>query len=191
MSSRCRNLERARRLAVVALAAALCGACDRERRDYHGATLPETGARRELVAIDPGPDAPARDPRAREFEGIAFHVQQGQRWFHWFNCNGCHAEGGGAIGPALMDAGWRYGSSIEAIYATISDGRPNGMPSFRDRITERQIWQLAAYVRSLSGQLRHDAVPSRGESLAARSSLRTYAEQPERVETVPPPEPVR
>jgi cytochrome c oxidase cbb3-type subunit 3 len=37
------------------------------------------------------------------------------------------------------------------VAASILDGRPNGMPPFRDRIPEPQVWQLVAYLRSLSG----------------------------------------
>ena len=67
------------------------------------------------------------------------------------NCTGCHAHGGGAIGPPLMDDSWIYGSHPDQIFATIVEGRPNGMPSFRGKLPDYEIWQLAAYVRSLSG----------------------------------------
>jgi len=45
------------------------------------------------------------------------------------------------------------------------DGRPNGMPAFRGRISEQQAWQLAAYVRSMTGFARKDAAPGRNDSL--------------------------
>lgn len=63
----------------------------------------------------------------------------------------CHFHGGGGIGPPLMDDLWIYGSEPENIFATIVQSRPNGMPSFGGKIPEFQVWQLAAYVRSLSG----------------------------------------
>ena len=28
--------------------------------------------------------------------------------------------------------------------------RPNGMPSFKDKLTNQQVWQLVAFVRSMS-----------------------------------------
>jgi len=40
------------------------------------------------------------------------------------------------------------------------------MPSWRSKLTEDQIWQLAAYVRSMSGQPSKDAVSSRAESMS-------------------------
>jgi len=43
------------------------------------------------------------------------------------------------------------------------------MPSWRGKLTQDQIWQIAAYVRSLSGQPSKDAVASRAESMSAAS----------------------
>jgi cytochrome c oxidase cbb3-type subunit 3 len=83
------------------------------------------------------------------------------------NCVGCHSHGGGGMGPALMDDEWRYGGRIDQIATSIAEGRPNGMPSWRSKLTEDQIWQLAAYVRSLSGQPSKDAVNSRSDSMSS------------------------
>ena len=102
----------------------------------------------------------------RHDEYNAFLVNQGKRLFRWYNCNGCHAQGGGNMGPPLMDDKWLYGHQPTDIYASIVEGRPKGMPAFGGRIPEDQLWQLVAYVRSLSGQLRKDVAPSRGDGLA-------------------------
>ena len=94
---------------------------------------------------------PARpDPRAVDYYKNAFEVSQGQQLFQWMNCSGCHSNGGGGMGPALSDTKWRYGSSMADIVQTIANGRPNGMPSFAGKLTQAEMWQLAAYVRSLS-----------------------------------------
>ena len=71
------------------------------------------------------------------------------------------------MGPALMDSRWRYGGRIDQIAASIAEGRPNGMPAWRGKLTAQQIWQLAAYVRSLSGQAPKDAVASRADELSS------------------------
>ena len=64
-----------------------------------------------------------------------------------------------------MDDDWIYGGDAPAIYRDASrDGRPNGMPSFGSRIPEDQIWQLVAYVRSLSGLAPQDAAPNRDDA---------------------------
>jgi len=150
MSSVCRGS-----LVAAVVAAALC-ACDREERVSRGKPLAET-----IPAT-----ASRGDPRAAMYAGNAYAISQGQRLFNWMNCVGCHAHGGGGMGPALMDDRWRYGGSIEQIAATIYQGRPNGMPSWKDKLTEQQIWQLAAYVRTLSGQQRKDSVAARADTLS-------------------------
>ena len=146
-------------MVALALLASLA-ACEREARptSEHPARIP---APEQTAMQSNGP----RDPRAGFYEGNAYAISQGQRYFRWFNCNGCHANGGGGMGPPLMDAEWRYGGRIEQIYLTIEQGRPNGMPAFRDKIPEEQIWQIAAYVRSLSGNVDRLAAPSRSDRI--------------------------
>ena len=51
-----------------------------------------------------------------------------------------------------MDEKWVYGGEIDQIYLSIAQGRANGMPAFAGKIPPEQIWQLAAYVRSMSGE---------------------------------------
>ena len=97
-----------------------------------------------------GGSPPPEDPRAQIYQGNAQHINEGHRLFNWYNCSGCHFNGGGGIGPALMDNQWRYGGRLDQIYASIAQGRPNGMPSWGGKIPDAQIWELAAFVRSLS-----------------------------------------
>jgi cytochrome c oxidase cbb3-type subunit 3 len=75
-----------------------------------------------------------------------------------------------------MDAQWIYGDQPENIFSTIVEGRPNGMPSFRGRIPTQQVWQLVAYVRSLSGQISKDAAPSRSDHLFMKKSEQSTQE---------------
>ncbi|MBW8816177.1 MAG: cytochrome c [Caulobacterales bacterium] len=170
MSSPCRRLER---LAAAALAAALLAGCQRETRDFHGPPPPSgpqaSGVSPSDLAAGGGPIGPPHDPRAAIYEDNAFHIGEGKRYYDWYNCYGCHAAGGGDIGPPLMDDQWIYGGSIEQIHASIVEGRPNGMPSFRNKIPDDQVWEIAAYIRSMGGNVAKDAAPSRGDEL--QSSL--------------------
>jgi cytochrome c oxidase cbb3-type subunit 3 len=50
-----------------------------------------------------------------------------------------------------MDDQWIYGSDPSQIFTTIMEGRPNGMPSWKGKLSNQQVWQLVAYVRLLSG----------------------------------------
>jgi cytochrome c oxidase cbb3-type subunit 3 len=170
MSLRCPNASAGLAIALLALVAA--AGCDRERREYRAAPESAPPSQPRLTDFQPGtPTAEAVAAIGARYEGNAFHIGQGSRWYRWFNCIGCHGAGGGAMGPALMDDEWRYGGRIDQIHASIRDGRPNGMPSWRGKITDQQAWQLAAYVRALSGNVPKAAAPSRREGMAATPPL--------------------
>ena len=141
--------------------------CEREARRYR--ELPAAASRPEsvqLTQLQPG----APSPTARfvgPYEENAYGIGEGKRLFTAFNCNGCHAQGGGGIGPALMDANWIYGSEPDQVYSSISQGRPNGMPAFGTKVPSQQIWQLVAYSRSLSMLVPRDAAPGRNDDMNA------------------------
>jgi cytochrome c oxidase cbb3-type subunit III len=119
----------------------------------------------------PGGAPPANlpDPRAKTHEDVtAYDVAEGKRLYSWMNCNTCHANGGGGIGPALMDEKWIYGSEPRNIFETILEGRPNGMPSFRGKIPDAQVWQLVAYVRSMAALTPKSVRSSRNDDIAAK-----------------------
>ncbi len=102
------------------------------------------------------------------YQDNAWGMGEGKRLYSAYNCAPCHGmNGGGAIGPPLMDDMWIYGSQPDQIYASISQGRPDGMPSFGGHIPAQQIWQLVAYVQSMSGQVSSIAAPSRNDDLSA------------------------
>ena len=142
--------------------------CYREQRPLPGApaTATPTDPLR-LSGLQPG-EVKASASANNPYEENAYATSQGKRLYKQYNCSGCHGSGGGgAMGPALMDDKWIYGSAPANIYATIVQGRPNGMPSFGGHIPDDQIWQLVAYVRSLSGQLDSAVAPSRSDSLSS------------------------
>lgn len=91
-----------------------------------------------------------RDARAEQYFNNPDAVMQGKRLFGQYNCSGCHSNGGGGMGPSLMDDEWIYGGRLEQIHQTLVEGRPNGMPAWGGKIPDEQLWQLAAYVRSMS-----------------------------------------
>jgi cytochrome c oxidase cbb3-type subunit 3 len=103
-------------------------------------------------ALDPGVDHSliTHDPRAAAYYDNADAVNAGKRLFGQYNCSGCHSNGGGGMGPSLMDDEWIYGGRLEQIHQTLVEGRPNGMPSWGGKVPDQQLWQLSAYVRSMS-----------------------------------------
>ena len=130
-----------RLLGLMVVAALALGGCKREERDYR--PTPAAAARDRTISLSSlqagGPSAPIVLPNA--YEESAYAVSEGQRLYRWYNCNGCHANGGGDKGPALMDDVWIYGSKPAQIYSTIVEGRPNGMPSFGGHIPDNEVWQ--------------------------------------------------
>jgi cytochrome c oxidase cbb3-type subunit 3 len=76
-----------------------------------------------------------------------------------------------------MDDKWIYGSSSRQIYSVIVEGRPNGMPAFAGRVTDQQVWQIVAYVRSMSGLAPKDAAPTRDDDLIVSKPEAEAAEQ--------------
>ena len=141
-------------------------ACERETRRYR--ELPAGATRAEGVRQTPlQPGEPQELPRVLSpYQENAWGMAEGKRLYSFFNCSGCHANGGGAIGPALTDDKWIYGAAPQQIYSTVVEGRANGMPAFGGRIPDQQVWQLVAYVQSLSGQVPQDAAPGRNDDMS-------------------------
>ncbi|HEV2763981.1 MAG TPA: c-type cytochrome [Pyrinomonadaceae bacterium] len=170
----------------------MLAACKREERGFR--VEPPSSARVNTIRLSelqPGTPIPPAQT-VNEYEQNAFAVSEGKRLYEWYNCKGCHAQGGGDIGPPLMDDKWIYGGDPAQIFSTIVEGRPNGMPSFRGKVPDFQVWQIAAYVRSMSGQVPKDVAPSREDNMSAKkpeaaapkatpkdSSLPKSAERPE------------
>lgn len=161
-------------LLLVAALAASPAACRREAR-----LLREPPAMRERVmavnvnSFVPGGNAPLVG-WPNPYQESAYTIAEGKRLYSWYNCVGCHAHGGGGMGPALMDSTWIYGSDPGQIYATIVQGRPNGMPAWGSRIPEFQVWELVAYVRSLAGLTGNVRAPSRSDDMSAEPVENTF-----------------
>jgi cytochrome c oxidase cbb3-type subunit III len=129
----------------------LMGGCGRERRISRDVP-PGVSAMPAVQTSDLQPGPKTVDPSVGAYQENRFAVSQGQTFYEQYNCAGCHSTGGGGgMGPPLNDADWIYGSDPENVFTTIVEGRPNGMPSFRGKIDNGQLWQLVAYVRSMSG----------------------------------------
>jgi cytochrome c oxidase cbb3-type subunit 3 len=169
-------------LLAAALTAALVsiGGCQREKRQFQPSPADETAPLQiRTTDLQAGQTTPLQpDARRALYENNAYNLSEGKRLYQWFNCVGCHAHGGGDSGPPLMDNQWRYGGEIEQIYATIQQGRPNGMPAFGGKIPDQQIWQLAGYVRSMSGNLSRTASPGRNDEMQSSPPEQLMERQP-------------
>jgi cytochrome c oxidase cbb3-type subunit 3 len=165
----------------------LAAACRREQRTLvnspRAADSPVGVVR--LSELQPGQKLP--DVRVRNgAEERAFDLNEGKRLYGQMNCVGCHAHGGGGIGPPLMDQYWIYGSDAENIRATILEGRPNGMPSYAGKLKDYQVWQLVAYVRSLSGLVPKFAAPSRSDHMVTKNAEQSVKQDTPQEKELPP-----
>ena len=89
--------------------------CKREERGFRVQPPNPSDAEQHAVSeLVPGGKTPS-PPMKLDYEENAYAMSEGQRWYQSFNCVGCHAHGGGGMGPPLMDAQWLYGSKPEQI----------------------------------------------------------------------------
>jgi cytochrome c oxidase cbb3-type subunit 3 len=163
------------------------GGCKREERGYRVA--PPAADKIQTTSVSElhpaGGEKPG--PVKNHYEENAYATSEGQRLFSAFNWVGCHAHGGGGMGPALMDNKWIYGSQPQQIFATIVEGRPNGMPSFRGKIPDYEVWQLVAFVRSVGGLGTSGGSPGRSDEMSAAPPPSSMPAQTPQSAQVPPP----
>jgi cytochrome c oxidase cbb3-type subunit III len=155
----------------------LCGAaivlssCQREHRDIRPAParLAIYGDAAVESTLHPGGQVKPENIVQNPYNHSAYDISEGQRLFNWYNCSGCHANGGGGIGPPLIKKNWIYGGEPANLFDTIIKGRPNGMPTWGGRIPEYQVWQIVAYIRSLNGEQPASATAGRADTIETNS----------------------
>jgi len=65
-------------------------------------------------------------------------------------CAACHGvDGKGGIGPDLTSRKYKYGRSAPEVTASIVDGRPGGMPGFKNELSGEKVQGVVQYVLSL------------------------------------------
>jgi cytochrome c oxidase cbb3-type subunit 3 len=88
-------------------------------------------------------------PTANPFRGDAAALAEGKEVFTTI-CMACHlADGSGLVGPSLVDPYWKYGDSDEALFETVSKGRPLGMPPWGTQLGNDKIWKVLSYMETL------------------------------------------
>ena len=127
--------------------------------------VPTPGAAQRRVAsldaqrgIDANPHTTAED------------IAAGARAFA-SRCSVCHGpDGAGNRGPDLTRGRFRHGNTDGALFNNILSGIPGtGMPSVR--LSDKEMWQIVAFVRSLSGASDEPVVgdPAAGRRLFVRA----------------------
>jgi cytochrome c oxidase cbb3-type subunit 3 len=146
--------------------AALAPGCKREERELR--LDPPVAAAYDEIRLMPNRIAGAPPEvyfaSGKPFDANAYSLSQGKRLYGWFGCAACHgAAGDGGKGPSFLDGWWLYGPETVSVASSIRDGRPRGMPAFRDRMTIDQVWQLAGYIRTIGAYSAGTAAPGRDD----------------------------
>jgi cytochrome c oxidase cbb3-type subunit 3 len=135
------------RVTAVLAVAILVSACE-----SRSSQLAAAGAQpASTFAIGPQPGAEHPIARAvNPYAGDRTVLAAGRRLFNWYNCSGCHGDhGGGGMGPSLRDSLWYYGGAPASVFASITEGRDKGMPSWGTKVPRDQIWKIVTYIESL------------------------------------------
>lgn len=65
-------------------------------------------------------------------------------------CAACHGDDGkGGIGPDLTAKTYKYGKTAPEVTTSIADGRPGGMPGFKNELSGDKLQGVVQYVLSL------------------------------------------
>jgi len=169
------SIDRRWRVTCVVAAALTLGGCRQDAQDVRGGgvgnrTLPENSTS-AVQAADTGgipPEGALAQVALGDIAGVGTNaletavknpysgnlaaIKEGNDLFVNMNCAACHGyDLKGGMGPDLTDTYWRYGGSPAAIYKSIYEGRPQGMPSWARALPPAQVWKLVAYVESKGG----------------------------------------
>ncbi len=143
-----------RTLITLVVAPALLAACASRVQDETGGTIPQNAY---YIGPQPGPDR-AFPPVTNPYAGNQAARVDGRRLYQWYNCAGCHGNhAGGGMGPSLRDDDWLYGGDDASVFASITEGRREGMPAWGSKVPSDQIWQIVTYIKSMRTPNERDA----------------------------------
>lgn len=97
-----------------------------------------------------------KNPLANDREA----VEAGKKLYtrHCAACHGPQGKGDGSMALAggtpsnLTDDKWDHGSTDGEIFVAIRDGTSPDMEAYKEKLSEKEIWQVVTFVRSLGGK---------------------------------------
>lgn len=105
-----------------------------------------------------------RNPEAQRLKnpepGNAESVEAGRALYqrHCAPCHGKDAKGDGGMSLSggtpsdLTDETWDYGSTDGEIFVAIRDGVSADMLAYKDKLSDKQIWQVVHFLRSVAAK---------------------------------------
>lgn len=91
-------------------------------------------------------------------------VEAGKKLYQRFcaSCHGPQGKGDGGMSLSggtpsdLTDETWDYGATDGEIFVAIRDGVSSDMLAYKEKLNEKQIWQVIHYIRSLGPKPKED-----------------------------------
>jgi cbb3-type cytochrome c oxidase subunit III len=111
---------------------------------------------------------PRRNPEAQKIKNPvpsdAESIEAGKKLYQRFcaSCHGPQAKGDGGLALSggtpsdLTDNTWDYGSTDGEIFVVIRDGVSSDMLAYKDKLNEKQIWQVVNFLRSIGPKSKED-----------------------------------
>ena len=114
-----------------------------------------------LCVVGGGPLAAQDSPAKNPLEGDPDAIKYGMGLYRG-RCADCHGmDARGIRGPDITQV-WASGRTDDGLFKTIKGGVPNTEMPANPRITDREAWQLLAYLRTLAAPAPAD--PPRGNA---------------------------
>jgi mono/diheme cytochrome c family protein len=119
--------------------------CSRSRYRNAGAQAQEARRNPEAQKL--------KNPEPQNAESVEAGKKLYQR--HCAACHGPNGKGDGGMALSggepsdLTDGAWDHGSTDGEIFVVIRDGVSADMLAYKDKLTEKQIWQVVNYIRSI------------------------------------------
>src|SRR5688500_5993805 len=104
---------------------------------------------------------PRRNTEAQKIKnpvpGDAESIEAGKKLYqrHCASCHGPQGKGDGGMALSggtpsdLTDDTWDYGSTDGEIFVSIRDGVSSDMLAYKEKLNEKQIWQVVNFIRSI------------------------------------------
>lgn len=111
---------------------------------------------------------PRRNPEAQKLKNPeaanAESVEAGKKLYQRFcaSCHGPQGKGDGSLALAggtpsdLTDETWDFGSTDGEIFVAIRDGVSADMLAYKDKLSDKQIWQVVNYLRGIGPKAKDD-----------------------------------
>ncbi len=111
---------------------------------------------------------PRRNPEAQKLKNPepknAESVEAGKKLYQRY-CASCHGPNGkgdggmslsGGTPSDLTDETWDYGSTDGEIFVAIRDGVSADMLAYKEKLNDKQMWQIVSYIRSIGPKTKED-----------------------------------